>query len=98
MNDSFSLVAIGCAIAVALLVCYRLARWFSRQQALRAAERIARSFATAQAFAQASPALRDKLERYRFAKVRAALGASSALHEAATGLVSEHRMSMLEHR
>jgi hypothetical protein len=98
MNDNLTLVAIGPAIAVALFACYRLAKWIGRQRTLRAAEQIARSFATEQARAQARPALRDALERYRLAKVRANLGASSSLHAAATDLPGERRLYVLERR
>jgi hypothetical protein len=83
---------VGVAIAVALFAC------LGRQRTLRAAERIGRSFATEQALAQASPALRDRLERYRVAKVRASLGVPSSLHAAATELVREHRLYALERR
>jgi hypothetical protein len=66
---------VGLAIALALFAGYPVAQWLARQRTLRMADRIAHSFATEQALAQASPALRDKLERYRVAKVRASLGA-----------------------
>jgi hypothetical protein len=98
MNDNLTLVAIGPAIAVALFACYRLAKWIGRQRTLQMAEQIACSFATEQARAQARPALRDTLERYRLAKVRANLGASSSLHAAATDLRGEHRLYLLERR
>jgi|SRR5512134_2735370 hypothetical protein len=98
MNDTLALLAIGPALALALFACYRLATWIGKQRTLRAAEQIARSFSTQQALAQASAALREKLERYRLAKVRSNLGAPSSLHSAATELVREHRLSMLERR
>ena len=98
MNEHLTLAAIGLAIAVAIFACYPLARWIGRQRMLRAAERIARSFAGEQAVARASSALREKLERYRLAKVRSTLGASSSLHAAAAELVLEHRLHALEHR
>lgn len=92
MNEQLTLVTIGLAIAVAIFACYAIARWIGRQRTLRAAAQIARSFGAEQALAQASPALRDRLERYRLAKVRASLGAPSTLHAAATELVREHRL------
>jgi len=98
MNDHLTLAPIGLAIAVALFACYLLAKWIGRQRTIHAAEQIARSFATEQAFAQASPALRDKIERYRLAKVRAKLGASNSLQAAAAELVRERRLNTLEQR
>ncbi|HSD42757.1 MAG TPA: hypothetical protein VLD36_12930 [Burkholderiales bacterium] len=98
MGDHLTLLPIGLTIAVALFACYPLAKWIGRQRTLRAAERIARSFATEQVVAQASPALREKLERYRLAKVRSNLGAARSLHAAATELVRELRLYALEHR
>lgn len=96
MTNHLTLAPIALAIAVALFACYPLAKWVGRQRTLRAAAQIARSFGTEQALAQASRALRNKLENYRLAKVRANLGASSPLHAAAAELVREHRLSMLD--
>jgi hypothetical protein len=96
VNEPLTLVTTGIAIAVALYVCYWLARWLDRQRTLRAADRIAASFSTEHALKQAAPTLRSKLECYRLAKVRSNLGASSSLHAAATELVREHRLSALE--
>jgi hypothetical protein len=96
MNGHLTLVTIDLAMAVALLACYPLAKWIGRQRMLRAAEQIARSFAAEQALAQASPALRDRLECYRVAKVRASLGVPSSLHAATTELIREHRLHALE--
>jgi len=77
MNDTFTLGAIGIMTAIGLVVGYALVRWIRRMRTLQAADRIARSFSTQQALAQANPVLRDKIERYRLAKVRRDLGASS---------------------
>ena len=98
MNEHLALVTIGLAIAVAIFACYAVAKWIGTQRTLRAAARIARSFAAEQALAQASPALREKFERYRVEKVRASLGVPNSLHAAATELVLEHRLYALEHR
>lgn len=96
MSDNLTLVAIGPGIAVALFLCYRLARWISRRRTLRAADRIAESFSTEHALMQAGRTLRSKLECYRLAKVRSNLGAAATVHAAATELVREHRLHLLE--
>jgi hypothetical protein len=96
VNEDLTLAAIGFAVAVARFVCYRPASWSGRHRTLRAAERITRPFASEQALAPASPALGDKLERHRLAKIRARLGAPSPIHAAATALVREYRLCALE--
>ena len=96
MNDALIIVAIGIAIVVALLACYRLVKWVGRQRTLRSANQIARSFASEQALRRASPEIRRKLERYRAARVRESLGAPNSLLPAATELVCEHRLHALE--
>lgn len=98
MDGTFTFVAIGPAIAVVLLVCLRLAKWVGRQRTLRAAEQIAHAFASDWALGRARPALRQELERYRLARVRASLGATISLHAAAAGLVRAHRLHVRERR
>jgi hypothetical protein len=98
MNDILTLSQIGLALALALVMGYEIARWIRRMLILRAAKRIADAYSTEQALASASPFLRHKLERYRLAKLRAALGASRSTHAAATELVVEYRLFSLERR
>jgi hypothetical protein len=98
MNDTFTLAAIGITTAVGLVVGYALVRWIRRMRTLQVADRIARSFSTQRELAQASPVLRDKLQRYRLAKVRRHLGASSEMHAVASELAAEYRLFNLERR
>jgi hypothetical protein len=98
MNDIFTLAAIGITTAVGLVVGYALVRWVRQMRILQVADQIARSFSTQQALAQANPVLRDKIERYRLAKVRRDLGASSEMHAVASELVAEYRLFSLDLR
>ena len=98
MNDTFTLGAIGIMTAIGLVVGYALVRWIRRMRTLQAADRIAHSFSTQQALAQASPVLRNKLERYRLAKLRRDLGASSEMRAVASELVAEYRLFSLDLR
>lgn len=98
MNETIEMVAMGLAITAALGASFPALRWIVRQRTLRTAEQIARSLSKGDARLQVSRELRNKLERYKLSKVRANLGASSALGEAAADLVREYRISRLEHR
>jgi hypothetical protein len=53
---------------------------------------------TEQALMRVSPVLRQKLRRYRLAKLRTGLGTSGLTHAAATELVDEYRLFSLERR
>jgi hypothetical protein len=81
-----------------LVVGYALVHWARRMRTLQAADRILRSFSTQQSLVQAPPVLRNKLERYRLAKVRRDLGASSEMHAVASELVAEYRLFSLDLR
>ena len=98
VSDDLVPVVAALAVAISLAACHRLAKWHGMRRTLRAAARIASSYETEQALAQAGRALRGKIETYRLAKVRANLGASSTLHAAATELVREHRLHLLERK
>lgn len=98
MNDIPIGAAVGSATVVALVAACLLARWIGRLRTLRAADRVARSLSSEQALAQVSPLLREKLERYRLAKLRVHLGSASPVHAAAEELVRENRLFNLERR
>ena len=98
MNDILTLSKIGLALALALAVGYEIARWIRRVLILRAADQIANSYSTERALTRASLVLREKLKRYRLAKLRAGLGASGLTYAAATELVDEYRLFSLERR
>lgn len=96
MNEAIELAATGFAVAAALGASVPALRWIGRQRTLRAAELIARSFSTGQARVQMTSELRRSLERYRLSRVRAKLGAPSAVVDAAAALVKEYRLAGLD--
>ena len=98
MSGALTFVAIGPAIAVALVAVLRLAEWLDRKRTLRAAERIDHALASEWSIGRARPALRQELERYRRARFRARLGATGALYPAAARLVRKHRLHARERR
>jgi hypothetical protein len=98
MNDILSLVGIGLAFTLALVVGYEIVGWVRRMIILRAANRIANLYSTDQALMRASLVLREKLKRYRLAALRAGFGASGLTYAAATELVDEYRLFSLERR
>jgi hypothetical protein len=97
MDDIIALAEIGLAFALALTVGHEIALWIRRRLILRAADRIAAAYSTEQALMRASLFLRQKLERYRRAKVAVGVGAKST-RAAATELVNEYRLFRLTHR
>src|SRR5262245_22144888 len=98
MNDVLTLAGLGLTLALALASGYELVHWIRRMLILRAAERIAKAYSTELALTRASLFLRQKLERYRLAKLGGGLGASRSAHAAATELVDEYRLFRLERR
>src|SRR5262245_14491872 len=98
MDNTLPLAQIGLALALALAVAYEVGRRVRHLLSVRAADRIAASYATEQALMRASPALRQKVKRYRFAKLQSGFARSGLTHTAATELVDEHRLFRLEHR
>ena len=98
MNDILNLVGVGLGFALALVMGYELVGWIRRMLILRAANRIADSYSTEQALTRASLVLREKLKRYRLARLRAGFGASGLTYAAATELVDEYRLFSLERR
>lgn len=91
-------ILLGVLALGTLILAYALVRWGSRQRTLHRAESISRSLTSDPARLPMSADLRDRLERYRIARVRAGLGVPSDLDEAADALVREHRLNQLERR
>ena len=64
MSDIQSLMGIGLAFTLALVMGYESVCWLRRMLILCAANRIANLYSTDQAFMRASLVLREKLKRY----------------------------------